>query len=419
MAQDSFDFLSEKVKEKPGVGLQSRISTIISNALYLEGTSHYVSNLHKSHAICVYDLDGPCFVTEWKKHLGGSLAEGTDTLWSDTDSMMIWPNVTVCDEQTIKDCPSGNVLLMETKNCRPGFTRLIPFKLLKDPTDAFSCLVENADGLCKINEDGSTYISSQIFVDYIVSGPWTILTDISRHYRHGPCATTVLDLKEYATDGLEFDMAHAFRCDKWPRGAEEWCMRNRRNGWPPKETIEIIQQQDCHVVPIGYPTSEYASEEWRISFLLGERELVWCFNDTQLQCYYILKCLVKKELDSLAPGQLSSYHMKTIMFWQCENSLPNIWNPGNLLECIKACLTELNVAIEKKNGTLLWQKKKSIVYKIWETWGDARSYGQDQYSAYRYNYTSHAKHSIRTSFGCLEFSEFDRICYVLRTCGYE
>ena len=364
MAKYSFGFLSEKVTEKPSVGLQSQISTIISTALYLEGKSSYGSRLCKNYALCVHELVEPYSAAEAKLHLGGSNVEGTATLWSDADGMKVLPNVTVCDERTMKDCPSGNILLMETKQCRPGLTRLIPFKLVEDPADAFSSIVENADGLFKINEDALTYISSQIFADYFVSVHATIVTDIPTHYKHGPCATALQDMKEYAVDNLESDMAHALRCDKWPLGAQEWFTRDRRNEWPPKETIEIIQQQDCHVVPVGDPTSEFVSEEWRISFLLSERELVWSFNDTQLQCYYILKCLLKNELDSLAPDQLSSYHLKTIMFWQCENSHPNSWNAGNLLECVKACLTELRLAIEKKHLEHFFDKRNLFSTKF-------------------------------------------------------
>lgn len=125
--------------------------------------------------------------------------------------------------------------------------------------------------------------------------------------------------------------------------------------------MQCIRRQDCHVVPVGDPTSRFSSKEWRISFLFGERELVWSFNDTQLQCYYILKCLLKLELDNVAPEQLSSYHMKTIMFWQCENTAPSMWAPANLLKRVQTCLTELKEAIRNRQLEHFFDRRRNLL----------------------------------------------------------
>ena len=48
-----------------------------------------------------------------------------------------------------------------------------------------------------------------------------------------------------------------------------------------------IIQFGFHLVPVGYPHSDVNMIEWRISFSVAERTLVWSFNHIQMQCYAV------------------------------------------------------------------------------------------------------------------------------------
>ena len=114
---------------------------------------------------------------------------------------------------------------------------------------------------------------------------------VSPEYRHGPSATvTNEDTYGHITgklgSNLEQDFVHALYYDEWPIEAVQWLQRKRKFDWPSRELIEKIQKLNCHAVPVGDVMS---STQWRVSYLLQERELVWAFNDTQIQCFVLLK----------------------------------------------------------------------------------------------------------------------------------
>lgn len=49
------------------------------------------------------------------------------------------------------------------------------------------------------------------------------------------------------------------------------------------------------------------------------------FYDTQLQCYLLKKKMMKKYIEPAVSDELSSYHLKTIVFWQSEERGMFIW----------------------------------------------------------------------------------------------
>lgn len=73
--------------------------------------------------------------------------------------------------------------------------------------------------------------------------------------------------------------------------------------------------------------------------MLWERELVWSFNDTQLQWFVLLKSLLIKFIDPIVSEKLSSYHMKTVVFWESETIDDNCWRREFLLTFLKKMFT--------------------------------------------------------------------------------
>ena len=77
--------------------------------------------------------------------------------------------------------------------------------------------------------------------------------------------------------------------------------------------------------------------EWRISFSVAERTLVWSFSHVQIQCYAIMKIILKEFINPhCSPDNrvLCSYFIKTFLFWKYEETDPSFWCQENLGDCI-------------------------------------------------------------------------------------
>lgn len=83
-----------------------------------------------------------------------------------------------------------------------------------------------------------------------------------------------------------------------------------------------------------------------MSLTLQERFIVTQFNSTQLKCYIFLKIVNKEIILKYAPESLSSYHIKTCMFYMVENTPEEFWRPANLLCAIEFCLGMMSLWAE-------------------------------------------------------------------------
>jgi len=71
------------------------------------------------------------------------------------------------------------------------------------------------------------------------------------------------------------------------------------------------------------------NHQWRLSFSRAEIVLINSWMPVQQIIYHMLRFFVKTErltgsADNSGAGQLSNYHIKTLMLWSCELK-PNIW----------------------------------------------------------------------------------------------
>ena len=346
------------------------ISKFVSRGLKLCGKSSLGSRLCKTQSVI---LDRQ-WTTRVKPKLtlfhGGSSAEGTATASSDVDRMAVVSGITVVTtgklDKSDKDLDTCNLFFVESTKNNPGYARLkaaAPHALNHDEFGDFSAVLDdNPNGL---------YLSSDKFINFLHSANKPPVPGQSKfYYRHGPCLMVEHQNifgyhRGMPGEHLEADVAFSLVCDQWPEEVNEWITRPRHHNWPVPQLVNKISKQDCHAVAVGDPTSPFCSQEWRISFLLGERELVWNFNDTQIQTYIILKMLLKKYIEPLAPDQLSSYHLKTVMFWLIEEEGNSRWFEENLLICVSDCLDKLQHCIEEGNIEHYFHRKRNLLrYKL-------------------------------------------------------
>ncbi|KAK3603005.1 hypothetical protein CHS0354_016821 [Potamilus streckersoni] len=278
----------------------------------------------------------------------GSMTEGTNIKGSDSDEMIVLPRILcVKDASHLQHISAGrfSYFRMDLERTRAGFCTL-PLLTLDDYHIVHG--INFTVGDCIVTIGDVQYLSSERFVNAVVAfhavtSPWKARgkkdADV---YRHGPCATMDLRGIDDRSDHYEeADLAFALECQSWPDPSDEWITRSRLHGWPPKDLMDRIKKMPCHILPVGDPESKNTDLEWRFAFVYQERELLWNFSSTQIQCYILLKALRKVYVNPLFSDEISSYHLKTTIFWLIEDEGVGIWHESNLVHCIVICIEKL------------------------------------------------------------------------------
>ncbi|KAL3853886.1 hypothetical protein ACJMK2_013185 [Sinanodonta woodiana] len=146
------------------------------------------------------------------------------------------------------------------------------------------------------------------------------------------------------------DSVCVVQCPTWPSSALEWVDRPNKSGWPCQELKQEIVQDGISIAPIGCKQHPSQDIQWRYSFNEAERLLVRSFNSTQAKCYALLKRIIAEFVKpQLGDDVITSYHLKTLMFWTIEEIDLHAWVPANLVECIFLVLKRLTQCIEDEN----------------------------------------------------------------------
>lgn len=140
------------------------------------------------------------------------------------------------------------------------------------------------------------------------------------------------------TIGHYLNADQCYRCKTWPKVANEWLYRDRFNGWPSQKTIDVLKSLGYFVVKRSHHFSEEKHLEWRITFFLQERQLIFNLTDVQYKCYVILKMLNR---DVLHIDCITSYHWKTCLFYVIEENEAIVWERKFLFHCVRLCIKRM------------------------------------------------------------------------------
>ena len=266
-----------------------------------------------------------------------SKAEGLNLPGSDNDYMIdineIYDIEVSESLQDLVQSACRNKLLIVTDNVPPAFA-MLKCLTLQNPLLLRSAVhIHNGSYLSSQQVVSSQCQQSDMRYTSRIQGPsveiWDEYTDTSESGR---------------------DNVPSILCKFWPTSAAEWKDRPRHYGWPSQRDKEHIEQFGCHLVPVGHPLSARKSLEWRLSFSIAERTLVWSFNHTQLQCYAVMKLILKEYVKTKCSEKhksvLCSYFIKTFLFWQFEKTDLSFWQITNLSGCIMSLLREFYVCIQ-------------------------------------------------------------------------
>ncbi|XP_013388158.1 uncharacterized protein LOC106157175 [Lingula anatina] len=234
---------------------------------------------------------------------------------SDVDTLFIIGNFTVTDYPT-RD--QSGTFFFNTTETFPGYVRLE----YEERYSNLKSVMRHTDvvRLAKVrtSEGEPVYFlqSGSIVKDYIVD---TIGERNEEGILHGPAFTTAEARRTTGQILTEssWDRVPAISCPDWPKQAIEWITR-KRNGWPSVGTIVQICKRECFVVPVAHPQSTFKEVEWRLSFTVAEQLLAKSLPKCVRKSFMMFKLLCKHELADVE--FLSTYYLKTTLFWACERA---------------------------------------------------------------------------------------------------
>ena len=272
----------------------------------------------------------------------GSKVEGLNLPGSDLDVMYIFRaklvHESIRSETTVDGCKyfdaenriiNKNAIILDTSFAQPGFALL---RLQAGNTSNFDEL-----GLVENTLDGN-FIASSKFRLYALQ---EFVNNERNNAIHGPCITDE-----------NVDNAYCLPAKTWPSIAGNWIFRPRSFGWPSEQLITHIVDTGVLLVPIGSKSSSAESHplEWRISYSLAEKLLIYSFSHSQLLCYATLKIILKDIIKqhSCMDNILCSYFLKTTIFWLSEEIDPAFWTPSNLFQCVMLCIKRISYWITRR-----------------------------------------------------------------------
>ena len=250
----------------------------------------------------------------------GSRGEGLEMKGSDIDIMLVFKDVNVYENvNTARLNSAETCVAMEMDDSKIGFSQL---RLIH-------CNNESISEWCT-NIGNDLYLSSQLCKSRFASR----LADVV----HGPCLS---DKYGYV------DLALTLHSRQWISIANEWVTRSNC-AWPSSDIKSQIIDHGVLFVPIGSKGSKNEHIEWRISFSVGEKLLIYSFTHTQLLCYALMKILIKDVVnkDSRCKDLICSFYIKNIIFWVSEEIPLSIWRPENLISCFLRCFRRLIYCLE-------------------------------------------------------------------------
>ena len=277
----------------------------------------------------------PLIKTWGKVYYTGSRAEGLDLPGSDDDFMMDFNNLfnvkVIQSTNKTSDMSSNTILYLRTENVRPGFALL---EIPRVPP-LLRMFIEKIKGV--------QYLSSNLMAQCLFDSTQESKMGIF-FKRQGPSLENNMFSSMQLVNQIEgTDLVLSIHCDFWPNEASEWKVRPRKFGWPAPLILSSIVNFGFHLVAIGHPHSETKLTEWRISFSMAERTLVWSFNHVQMQCYAVMKIILKEFIKKKCSPKnqvLCSYFIKTFLFWKFETTDTNFWQQNKFRECIRCSITE-------------------------------------------------------------------------------
>lgn len=268
----------------------------------------------------------------FKPMLTGSFAEGfPDSIDSDTDFMLFLtePFTTKWQEKLFVVLPNA-----------PAHLKIIlPECLLKEFKDEFPVMTGTMPLVCQAGDgENVLFISAtalrQLNVNDFLPEGWQQEKPSAPYERKSDNLTSPsYCLQSLVCERTTTDRVAAIECENWPITAAEWVNRHRRN-WPSESVVTEISKGGFAVVPKPSSATGDIDKEWRFSFSKAEAVLLQGLAGNQRKVYYVLRSIYVRYIKQRGETILSSYCIKTALFWMLQDKDQSFWNQTNISSII-------------------------------------------------------------------------------------
>ena len=148
---------------------------------------------------------------------------------------------------------------------------------------------------------------------------------------------------------IDLDFVPSILVEDWPHIAREWVTRCRT--WPEMSVVKDFVLGGCDIVPKPY-TGQERNEllNWRWSFSRAEKILAKLRTKNMSLSYFLMKSVFYKYLKGVEHngGTLTSYLIKTVMLWQCEDNKESCWSNQKITSCVSTLLNRLKMSFSSR-----------------------------------------------------------------------
>ncbi|KAK3106646.1 hypothetical protein FSP39_024415 [Pinctada imbricata] len=244
------------------------------------------------------------------------------------------------------DDPSLCQFLLEKVQDNPAYVKL---RLISLGNNLYNLLfyyngtmVQSGDNALYLSSSEVKIIAKMLFIGVTILNIFSTLHQITSMNITGPATSVNVQNINFGTQNGhsldKVDLVFSIPCPSWPDVALEWIGRPRFHNWPTKEMINQISSKGCYLVPKSRAESRTKNLYWSISFSHIEPSLIHSMNDVMIKTYSILKCVHKSIFQVEIGDVVSSYILKTALFWEVEETNIEQWTPENIFLCVKRCL---------------------------------------------------------------------------------
>ena len=266
----------------------------------------------------------------------GSMPEGFASVFESAHDVLLVDKHVVCISDTeesdgdmaAKFPQSDSVFRIVSKTCHPGHFMLKIDQLGTTKTR------EIKRALVK-SRKGYSLLSSEMYFKAL--GKFDQRKSRSRKF-------IVYDTEKGLSSDLKPRTFWAFRCTCARDLLKEWRDRPRPHGWPPRDVIEEVMEQEAQVVPVECSDRGRHKLEWRACFVKGEFKLSESLNEVQYKVFIILKSINKTRIQPLLPN-MSTYLVKNVVFWMVEREPQTNFRKENIYCLVRKGLQSMLTAI--------------------------------------------------------------------------
>ena len=291
----------------------------------------------------------------FKPYLTGSKKEGT-SIWnqSDEDFMIIFDKLICSPDPQDTSRKSDNIWIkMQMDKINPGYALL---QTTQSKTNVYACIEQM---VCQLSDGtqclASGHLNRLLFNAYkeAFCSALKERDNLANHLMDYIISKAPHDSDEadkyklkITSEEITLDVVAALPCII-PELLARWKERERKHGWPDADRLRKILGMPSHVVSKGSKKSDKEHLQFRISYTMQEIELVKSLNEIQIKLYVLLKKLLQAEIETHFPDVITSYAVKNLVFWICEDTPPELFTRDLLLDRVLQALKFLAQCINK------------------------------------------------------------------------